>query len=94
MYKLLVCEYYSVCSVSRCPPSGAVAKVEKSLVAHVSGEWHTSTERDGSCRWTAGPELETLSKVHREVSGKLWDVSKYQRSVRFKSSMSKYGLNE
>lgn len=94
MYKLLVCEYYSVCSVSRCPPSGAMAKVEKSLLAHISGEWHTSAERDGSCSWRTGPELETPSKVHRKVSGKPWDDSKYQRSVRSKSSMSKYGLNK
>lgn len=93
-YKLLVCEYYGVRSMSRCPPSGAAAEVEKSLVAHIYGEWHTSAERDGSCSWTARPELETPSKVRREVSSKAWDDSKYQRSVRSKSSMSRCGLNE
>ncbi|RXN09831.1 hypothetical protein ROHU_031211 [Labeo rohita] len=67
--------------MSRCPPSGAAAEVEKSLVAHIYGEWHTSAERDGSCSWTARPELETPSKVRREVSSKAWDDSKYQRST-------------
>lgn len=71
--------------MSRCPPSGATAEVEKSLAAHIYGEWHTNAEHDGSCSWTARPELETPSKVYHEV----YDLES-PKSVRSKSNMSKY----
>lgn len=76
--------------MSRCPPSGAMAEVEKSLAAHIYGEWHTNAEHDGSCSWTTRPELETPSKVYQKVSDKKRDDLKSPKSAQSKSSMSKY----
>lgn len=76
--------------MSRCPPSGAMAEVEKSLAAHIYGEWHTNAEHDGSCSWTTRPELETPSKVYHKVSDKKRDDLKSPKSAQSKSSMSKY----